>query len=109
VIDLATPQNETTAPPRPARPRLEFRFPQVGGRRLACTGILCSAATALWIGAPAYLPGADLSLALVAAGVLVPGWTGFVTLLAVEHRILNNWPKYRLAGSASGKPREVTE
>lgn len=68
--------------------KITIEFPQVGRRRLVGTGALCSAATTLWIAAPAYLPFAVVSLQHVVVGVLVPFGVGWVTLLLMERRIV---------------------
>jgi hypothetical protein len=68
--------------------KLTVEIPSVGGKRLAATISLASTATALWIGAPAYLPFAVVSWQLVVVGFLIPFSVGWVTLLLMERRIV---------------------
>jgi len=69
---------------------VSLSLPRVGLKRLAATAALCTTATSLWIAAPAYLPFADVSAKLVAAGVVVPWGVGWVTLLLMERRIADD-------------------
>jgi hypothetical protein len=48
------------------------------------------AGTTLWLAAPAYLPGADVSAVMVLAGIGLPWSVGWVTLLLMERRILRD-------------------
>jgi heme O synthase-like polyprenyltransferase len=86
--------------------KVTVEFPQVGRRRLVCVGVLSSIATALWIGAPAYLPFSDVSALLVLAGVAVPFGVGWVTLLLMERRISRDMVRTRWRPQAERKVRE---
>lgn len=76
--------------------RIEFEFPQVGRKRLVATAALATTASALWFTGLIYvddlplLPEVDLSLTTGTAGVLVPAWVGFVTLILMERRIVRD-------------------
>jgi hypothetical protein len=69
------------------RRAVSLTLPAVGRKRLVCAGSLASTATTLWLAAPAYLPGAEVSAVMVLAGFGLPWSVAWVTLLAMERRI----------------------
>lgn len=70
--------------------RIRLELPAVGRKRLIATVSLAAAASALWIGAPAYLPGASVSGLHVLEGLAIPFNVGWVTLLLMERRIIRD-------------------
>jgi hypothetical protein len=69
---------------------VQVSLPAVGRKRMIFTCSLASAGTTLWLAAPAYLPGADVSAVMVLAGIGLPWSVGWVTLLLMERRILRD-------------------
>lgn len=67
-----------------------MELPAVGRKRLTATLTLSATATALWIAAPAYLPGASVSALHVLEGIALPLSVGWVTLLLMERRIIRD-------------------
>lgn len=94
--------------------RFDIQLPRVGRKRLITTSVMTSTASALWLSAPLWvdriplLPDADLSLPLVASGILLPAWIGFSTLLLAEQRIRDErgyWTAVQAARRAIARVR----
>jgi hypothetical protein len=77
--------------------KVMFEFPKVGRKRLICTIVLSSVATVLWIAAPSVLPliapwqlpFATVTWMHVVEGIAIPFGVGWVTLLLMEERIVD--------------------
>lgn len=65
---------------------VEIRLPEVSRARMVTTTSLASVFTGLWIGAPAFLPFAEVDAKLALCGFAVPFGVGYVTLLLAERR-----------------------
>jgi hypothetical protein len=84
---------------------ITLHLPAVGRKRLIGAASLASTGTVLWLAAPAYLPGADVSAVMVLAGIGCPWSVAWVTLLALERRIARDLVADAQRGHEKAAPR----